>query len=80
MLKKISKVSRIRYYESPLWIIQRLCVFIQITFDVKGDILTERHIRSDDPADKGEIYFYTIESDKLVLVSTFSCCPLSMQE
>ena len=50
--------------------------FIQITFNVQGDVLTERHIRSDDPADKGEIYFYTIESDKLVLVSTFSCCPL----
>ncbi|PAV59703.1 hypothetical protein WR25_20796 [Diploscapter pachys] len=39
----------------------------QITFNVQGDVLTERHIRSDDPADKGEIYFYTIESDKLVL-------------
>ena len=43
----------------------------QITFDFKDDTLTEKHIRLEDPADKGETYFYTIDNDsKLVLVNS----------
>ncbi|VDO72841.1 unnamed protein product [Heligmosomoides polygyrus] len=40
-----------------------------ITFEFKDDTLTEKHVRLNDPNDKGETYYYTIDSnDMLVLV------------
>ncbi|VDN58590.1 unnamed protein product [Dracunculus medinensis] len=42
----------------------------QITFnyDKDCDCLMEKHIRLENPDDKGETYYYTIENDMLVLV------------
>ncbi|PIO72144.1 hypothetical protein TELCIR_05935, partial [Teladorsagia circumcincta] len=41
---------------------------IQITFNFENDTLTEKHVRLNDPNDKGETYYYNIDADdKLVL-------------
>ncbi|KAI1724163.1 fatty acid-binding protein like protein 4 [Ditylenchus destructor] len=40
----------------------------KITFDLKGDELTEEHIRLENPEDKAEVYHYTVDDQgQLVL-------------
>ncbi|VDO63313.1 unnamed protein product, partial [Heligmosomoides polygyrus] len=39
-----------------------------ITFEFKDDTLTEKHVRLNDPNDKWEMYYYTIDSNDMLLV------------
>ncbi|ULT81717.1 hypothetical protein L3Y34_011589 [Caenorhabditis briggsae] len=39
----------------------------KITFDFKDGVLSEHHIRLNDPDNSAETYYYTIENDQLVM-------------
>ncbi|KHN74637.1 Fatty acid-binding -like protein [Toxocara canis] len=41
---------------------------ITFNFDEGTDTLKETHVRMDDPNDKGETYYYTVEGDELVMM------------
>lgn len=45
-------------------------VIFKITFSFKDGVLSEHHIRLNDPEHSAETYYYTIENDQLVMVCT----------